>query len=411
MPELTPRILILLGTYLPGYKAGGPVRSIANLVETFGDAFAFRIITSDRDHHGKSPYAGVPAGVWLQVGKAEVMYLPPRWTSIAAIVRAIRRTAPDVLYINSLFSPLYSIFPVLCCRLKLVNPGTVLLAPRGELGAGALRLKVWKKFPFRKLTRWIGLHQSVLWHASTYFEAGDILAEFFGPDVAIAESLPVRTACDLPDRPAPALRRPARAKPPGDLRIVFLSRISRMKNLAGAVSMLHGLQGDVCFSIYGPMEDARYWEECREVITSLPANVRVEYRGEVPHDRVADCFDNNDLLFLPTHGENYGHVIAEALAAGCPVLISDRTPWRNLEEKGVGWDLPLDDPGRFHAVLQKCIDMPPEEFREFAVRAHQFALQHSADEEIIRSNRELLLFAIRYPASPVEAETRGVPAP
>jgi len=399
MPEMSrPTILILIGAYLPGYKAGGPIRSIANLVETFGDEFAFRIITSDRDHRGKSPYRGVTTHEWVRVGKADVMYLPPRLASVPSMIRVIHQADPDVLYINSLFSPLYSIVPMLLRWLKLIRPKTVLLAPRGELSAGALRLKMWKKFPFQRVAQSIGLHRSVLWHASTQYEARDILAHFFGSDVAVAEPLPVRTACDLPDRPAAGSHLSTRSrKAAGCLRVVFLSRISRKKNLDGALSMLGGLRGDVLFSIYGPAEDAGYWEQCREAMQSLPANVRVEYRGEVPHDRVAGCLAQNDLFFLPTHGENYGHVIAEALAAGCPVLISDQTPWRNLEEKGVGWDLPLASPERFRAALQRCIDMEPDEFQEFSDRARRFAMQHSSDSEIIRSNLDLLNFAVCYP--------------
>ena len=353
-----------LADILPGYKAGGPVRSIANLVDAFGGDFHFRIVTSDRDHRSSSPYEGVAPFQWASVGKADVMYLPPRCESIPAMVRAIRDFDPDVLYINSFFSPLFSIVPMLLRRLRLIRPKAILLAPRGELGKGALRLKMWKKFPFRKLAHLIGLHGSVLWHASTQYEAGDILAEFLGSDIAVAKPLPVHTAYDLPDSHIMQTGEVIRgSKAPGSLRIAFLSRISRMKNLDVALAMLRGLRGNVVFSIYGPVEDPGYWQRCLQTVRTLPENVRVEYRGEVPHQQVSECLAKSDLFFLPTRGENYGHVIVEAMAAGCPVLISDQTPWRNLEDKGVGWDLPLKAPERFRAVLQTLIDMQPEDFR------------------------------------------------
>jgi hypothetical protein len=53
-----PRVLVLLPTYLPGYLAGGPIRSIANMVDALGDEFEFRIVTSDRDHKARTPYDG-----------------------------------------------------------------------------------------------------------------------------------------------------------------------------------------------------------------------------------------------------------------------------------------------------------------------------------------------------------------
>ena len=70
----------------------------------------------------------------------------------------------------------------------------------------------------------------------------------------------------------------------------------------------------------------------------------------------------NHLFFLPTLGENFGHIILEAFCAGCPVLISDQTPWRDLEEKGVGWNLPLDQPELFREVLQRFAGMENAEY-------------------------------------------------
>ena len=116
----------------------------------------------------------------------------------------------------------------------------------------------------------------------------------------------------------------------GQLRPVFLSRISPMKNLLFALKVLQGVSGDVCFDIYGPVEDLAYWKQSEEIIETLPPTVKVRYMGMVNHEEVWDVFAQHDLLFLPTFGENFCHVIREALSAGCPVLISDQTPWRSF---------------------------------------------------------------------------------
>ena len=105
--------------------------------------------------------------------------------------------------------------------------------------------------------------------------------------------------------------------------------------------MITGLRGRITFNIFGPLEDMAYWEKCRRIIEKLPANIQGHYQGILDHDEVIRVMAMHDLFFLPTHGENFGHVIVEALAAGCPILISDQTPWRDLEKEGVGWDLPL----------------------------------------------------------------------
>lgn len=88
-------------------------------------------------------------------------------------------------------------------------------------------------------------------------------------------------------------------------------------------------------------------------------------------------------------GENYGHVIVEALVAGCPVLISDQTPWRNLEEKDVGWDLPLGHPEKFQDVLQKCINMNEQEYNILSNKAYKFGLKIVEDKVALNLNREL----------------------
>lgn len=74
----------------------------------------------------------------------------------------------------------------------------------------------------------------------------------------------------------------------------------------------------------------------------------------------------HDLLLMPTLGENFGHVIPEALISGCPVLISDRTPWRELESKKAGWDIPLSRLEKFHSVLQQCVLMDNKAYKDWS---------------------------------------------
>src|SRR5581483_8212658 len=99
-------------------------------------------------------------------------------------------------------------------------------------------------------------------------------------------------------------------------------------------------------------------------------------------------------LLFPTHGENYGHVIREALAAGCPVIISDQTPWRGLEALGVGWDLALSDPQAFTGVLQRCIDMDTAAFSQWVARAKEYGTNLSRDPDIVGQNRRLFARAM-----------------
>jgi glycosyltransferase involved in cell wall biosynthesis len=166
-----------------------------------------------------------------------------------------------------------------------------------------------------------------------------------------------------------------------------------MKNLSGALRMLAGILGDVSFDIYGPKEDLEYWEECQRLIAALPPNIRVRYEGEIEHERVADVLAGYDLFLFPTLGENYGHVISEALASGCPVLISDQTPWRNLEAEGIGWDIPLSETERFRSVLQQCVDGDDEWFTALSKRAMDYVAKRASAPETIDANRNLFKLA------------------
>lgn len=178
-------------------------------------------------------------------------------------------------------------------------------------------------------------------------------------------------------------------KAKGCLKIIFLSRISRKKNLNGALKMLKGLNGNVQFNIYGPMEDKSYWAECQKIISGLPENIKVQYCGSMEHDKVSAVMKDHDIFFFPTLGENFGHVILEALCAGCPILISDQTPWRNLEEKGVGWDLSLSKPGMFQEVLQRCVEMDNDEYVKWSERARKYGLGVTRDDKVVEQNRRL----------------------
>lgn len=167
-----------------------------------------------------------------------------------------------------------------------------------------------------------------------------------------------------------------------------------MKRLDYALDVLATVEIPVEFTIVGPVRDEDYWAACREQMDALPDHVTAEYLGGVPHEQVPDLMARYDLFFLPTAGENYGHVIQEALTAGLPVLISDRTPWRNLEERNLGWDLSLEAPERFRRVIEKIGSMAPvlhQDWRGSIAKSH--TLSQQADEPL-QLNRRLFKTAM-----------------
>jgi len=382
------KILTSVGYYLPGYKAGGPIRTLANMVDKLGDDFQFKIVTADRDFDDIKPYPDIKLDGWNRVGKADVFYMSPNRRSLSNFKRLLCSTEYDILYLNSFFSPHFTIKPLLLRRLGLIPDRSLVIAPRGEFSPGALGLKSLKKRVYIAVAKALGLYKWAVWQASSEHEEADI-RQWFGNNarVIIAPNLPpVINAADEP--------KAVKGKTKGCLKIIFLSRISRKKNLDGALKMLNGLNGDVQFNIYGPMEDKTYWAECQKIISSLSENIEVKYCGSIAHDKVGAVMREHDLFFFPTLGENFGHVILEALCAGCPILISDQTPWRGLEKKGVGWDLSLSKLEMFQKVLQRCVDMSNDEYVKWSEKAQEYGLVVTKDDETVEQNRKLFYYAL-----------------
>jgi glycosyltransferase involved in cell wall biosynthesis len=372
------RVLTLADWYLPGARGGGVPRSVANLAERLAGEATFHVVTRDHDVGETAPYPGVRAGEWTSVGNAPVLYLPGG-PSAAVLRRAIAGTRAEVLYLNSVFSWAFSIRPLVFWRAGRIPRLPVVLAPRGELNDGAMRIRGSKKRAFLAAVRAAGLHRGVTWQVSTELEAEEV-RRWFGHGARI------RVARDLPTLPAPDAGAPRVPKEAGVLRAVFLSRISPKKNLLGALEILAGVTGRVVLDVHGPVEDAAYWDACRTRAASLPANVTMRYRGALEHENVGAALREQDLFFLPTLGENYGHVVQEALLAGCPVLLSDTTPWRGLAERGVGWDLPLDDVAGFRAVLDTCVAMGAEEHSAMSARARRMGMDEARAEDALADN-------------------------
>jgi glycosyltransferase involved in cell wall biosynthesis len=381
MPK--PKIFVLLDYYIPGFKSGGPLRTIANTVDRLGDQVDFFILTRDRDATDMGPYPGLRRGVWSQVGQAQVYYAAPEERGAATIRRLVRQVAPDTLYLNSFFSKL-TVLALGLRRLGLLPVRDALIAPRGEFSPGALQLKAAKKRAFLRLALPAGLYGGLRWQATSPGEADDI-RRVIGPraNVALVPNLP-----EPPGQIAPAAARAPKA--PGAARLVFLSRVAEKKNLHFLLELLPQLRGRLTLDVYGPIREPAYWRRCEAIIAGLPATIRVDYHGPLEHDLVGPTLSGYDFFALPTLGENFGHAILEAFAAGCPPLVSDQTPWRRLERRRLGWDLPLHEPRAWTEALQRCVDMGGDEHAAWSAAARRFAADYQVAAETERATMTML---------------------
>ena len=381
-------ILTFCQWYYPGYKAGGPIRTIQNMVDHLGDTFNFKIITTDRDLGDKTSYNSIDIDQWNSVGKAEVLYLSPSNRSFKDFTRIINLIDYDILYLNSFFDPVFTIQPLILKKLHFIPDKPVVVAPRGEFSTGALQFKTTKKKIYICVSNLLRLYSGINWQASSEYEKKDIERALGVNDkqITIAENLPsvINSAST-----------PMKKKVPGKLDIIFLSRVDRKKNLDGALKILSSLhtESNIIFDIYGPITDSKYWEECQILMNKLPSNIRAEYKGIVPNEQVKDIFSQYDLFFFPTHGENFGHVILEALSAGCPVLISNQTPWEKLDSYKSGWNFPIDEESKFIETINRCALCPPEDYLIYQRGANQYASEHIKSSNALEANQKMFMKA------------------
>lgn len=343
------KVLIFTRRYLPGYKAGGPIRSVSNLITHLGDYFKFNVVTSDRDSFEEKPYSEVLINEWMTVGKANVFYTSTQKRNIKSYINIIDETKCDIIYLNSFYDVKFSLLPLLAAKFFIRRKVEIVLAPRGEFSEGALNLKSIKKRAYIGISRFLKLHRNIRWHASSQYEKADIRSVMNIDEKLIVVAPNISFNDQEKNYVSPDYD--------GTLKVVFVSRISRIKNLDFALKVLSCIDKKIEFNIYGLVCDEEYWEECKSLINNMPPNIKVSYHGTISHDEVKLKIAENHLFFLPTKGENFGHVIAEAFSTGTPVLISTATLWRNLEESNVGWDLDLDQPEFFKDKIRIYYNM------------------------------------------------------
>jgi glycosyltransferase involved in cell wall biosynthesis len=380
---MKPTILIFTEYYLPGSKGGGPIISIKNMVDALSDYYNFKIITLDRDLGDSKRYSNINQG-WNKVGKAQVLYLSPEELKIITFTSLFQKEDFDILYFNSFFSPYFTFKPLWAYRcLKLRKP--VVIAPRGEFSPGALKIKPLIKRFYLLLAKHIFPKNRIIFQASSEMEKREIRKVIKKQEIVIAPNL--RT------QPKEDIGSPDKSK--GCLKAIFLSRISPKKNLDTALRILKNVKGKLTFDVYGPIEDKAYWHRCQSLMKLLPKNIKVVYKGQLSHKEVIPTMSNYHLFFFPTRGENYGHVIHEALLAGCPILISDQTPWQNPKEKGIGWNIPLNKEQEFIKALEYMISLSRNEFRKMSKSAREYGIRISKDKKVIQQNIELFNKSIK----------------
>ncbi len=376
------KILLLTDWYYPGFKAGGPIQSCRNLVTALKDELDFFVFTSDRDLGEAAPYPNTPTDQWTEISPGEmVYYISPGKKFKSTLIEQINQIKPDFIYLNSMFSFSYTIIPLWIHLRSKIN-ARIVLAPRGMLHAGALQYKPFKKKTFIRILNIAGIPNYIKFHATDDQEVRDIKMQF--PLSKKIFQAPNFASAVQPERKSIS-------KNPGDLSLVFFSRISPKKNLLFALEILgnHNFPGTIHLTVAGEIEDKTYWQSCLDKVNSFPSNIQFEYAGAIEHERLLDWLQQFHFLFLPTFGENFGHAIFEAFIAGKPVIISDKTPWQDLQSKDLGWEISLSDEQGFVKAITEALEMGQHQYNVMSLMCGSFADSYRNNNETRKRYLEL----------------------
>lgn len=353
------KVLVFSDYYKPGYKAGGPIKSILNLVQLIENDLDTFIITRNFDIDGIE-YPDTKTDSLLSFEQGHIVYLNK--ISFKNIFKWISSIEPDAIYLNSAFSK-FSIIVLMLAKSKLIS-AKIILAPRGEFQLNALNIKKHKKAVFLSFYKALNMYKGVIFHATDEIEK-----ECIKNITPFNEIKTLMNASFLPNNLS------VLEKKENSLRLVFLSRILPNKNLLMALNALNLTNVTVTFDIYGPIEDEEYWGGCLNVIKKLPNNICCNYYGGIKPHEVPNVLSKYHSLFLPTETENFGHVIVEAMSLGLVPIISDQTPWRNLEGKRCGWDLSLDESQLFVSAVEFLYSMNNKLYQEYRQNSYNYIKQ------------------------------------
>jgi glycosyltransferase involved in cell wall biosynthesis len=342
-------IVAFIDWYRPAFKAGGPIKSLENIVQSLDNTFYFYLVTSHYDVDNK-PLNTEP-NKWLKKGNYSIIYLDHEHQNSEFVLQSLKNITFKTIYFNSMFSSAFSVKPM--SYLSSLNKKMV-LAPRGMLGKGALRIKRVKKMAFLAFASRTTRYKKLTWHASSIQEEREIKKQF-GPKANIEVALNLFNT--------PESKPHFTEKKPKELNLFFFSRIAKKKNLHFALRCLKELDHleNITFKIIGPIEEPNYWESCKGFIDEFK-NIKVEHCEVNSSTKLPEIINNSHFFFFPTIHENFGHVIAESLALAKPIIISDQTPWNNLETNNVGFTLALSQKKEYVNTLLQCYKMAGVEY-------------------------------------------------
>ncbi len=370
------KIMVFTDWFFPGSQAGGPIQSLISFMKFSSDSFF--VITRNTDLNSFIPYSNVRSNAWQESFQEniQVYYLNENSLTEDFILKIYSEINPDRVYLNSMWSPKFTLLPLKVFR-KINLSSKVVLAPRGMLKPAAFNQKGFKKKMFLLLAKFNQLYANITWHATSEVEKNEILQRFPTAVIRIAPNISNASISE---------RKKELTSP---FRILTVGRISPEKGYYEAIETFSNWkpQTSVHWEIVGLEENSELVKSIRSMANEN-ALIQITLHGHKNQEELTEFYENAHLFFLPTRGENYGHAIAEALSYGIPVVISDHTPWKNLEEANAGKASSLN-PIKLIEGLNFFLNLNPDEYQRWSIGATKYAKHHVNSPETLAQNKTL----------------------
>lgn len=358
------QILILTDYFLPCTTSGGPVITVLNMIKTYGDSADFSVICLNRDMISQKEF-DLKINQFLKFGLYECMYIRHFNNKILDDVFVAKNF--DCVYCLGTYSKYVRYF--LLKRKRKFQP-KIILAPMGNFSQGALRIKKVKKRLFFFLLKPLFLSRHLFWSFTSDLELKDG-TRVLGKRIR-------RNAYICPDPVQFHSKETFNFATENRKLFVFISRICRIKGLLESIDKLISLNKAVSLDIYGSIEDEGYWLQCQR--RAEKSKVKLNYLGELPHEEVINAFGGYSFFLFSTRGENFGHVIFEAINAGCyPIITPGVTPWDNVISQ-------IQTGASNNGVLEAFLDMSEGQKRNLSESCYATAENyfHNSHSEFLR---------------------------
>jgi glycosyltransferase involved in cell wall biosynthesis len=228
----------------------------------------------------------------------------------------------DVIHLTAVYSS--PTIPTLFFLRMLGKP--VVWSPRGALQRWEGATKPLIKRAWEWICNALISRKNCVLHVTSDQETTDSKARLSNSDITL-----IPNGVDIPE----AL--PARTwLPKGKLRLLYLGRLHKIKGIENLLRALYQLKDEsISLTICGTGDEA-YSLSLRHLVYDLGLEQCVSFQGHVNGEEKMKAFMQADVCVVPSFTENFGMVVAEALAHGVPVIASKGTPWAELERRDCG---------------------------------------------------------------------------